>query len=784
LEDNLQQLSYTLQPFFEDEQVEFLKKFWPEKLNLGATKQHSLQIYDKALITKLAQSISDKDKEFTGIPLQIRMLAEVFDEEFKSFYLSEKSEPELPHKLVLGLYGRFIESKYDIYYKEKCKSQSGNVGVEEQRESYLKCMQERNQRLALQALFTGDQVTFWQNDDESTFSDEELARIGIVQRNNDGKPQFIHRTFAEYFVAEFLIKQLTKKSKQHEKVQEFLLNVVLIKEDCQVIRAFLDGLLKKSEKTKEPLREYEEKLDGECYNKQVHAPLEVAKTALHKAANEGNVHIVGFLIQKLCDWAKELQLKPEKLRSKVLLSKNDFGNTAWHLAAEGGQVAILKKLWKWAKELHLKPEELRYELLLSKIKNGYTAWHMAAEGGQVAILEKLWNWANELQIKPEEIRNDVLLSKSENGYTVWHMAAKNGQVKILEKLCNWVKELQLKPEEIRNEVLLSKSKNGYTAWHLAAEGGQVAILEKLWNLAKEPQLKPEEIINGVLLSKNKNGDTAWHLAAERSQIEILEKLWNWAKELQLKRGEIRNKVLMSWNDFGNTAWHLAAERGQVAILKKLWNWAKELQLKREEIRNGVLLSKNKNGETAWDLAAERGHNEILEKLWNWVKEVELKPEEIRTEALLSKNKNGDTACHLASEKGQVEILGKLVNSAKDLKLKPKGIRNKMLSKNKDGDTAGRLAAEGGQFTILKKRWILAKELQLKPDRKGYEALLSKNHYRARPSVLAAETDQVKILEKLPAKKLQLKLKEIRNKGFVKEQGRRHSLRFGSRKRSI
>jgi hypothetical protein len=28
LEDNLQQLSYTLQPFYEVEQVEFLKKFW------------------------------------------------------------------------------------------------------------------------------------------------------------------------------------------------------------------------------------------------------------------------------------------------------------------------------------------------------------------------------------------------------------------------------------------------------------------------------------------------------------------------------------------------------------------------------------------------------------------------------------------------------------------------------------------------------------------------------------------------------------------------------------
>ena len=82
-----------------------------------------------------------------------------------------------------------------------------------------------------------------------------MARIGIAQRNSEGKPQFIHRTFPEYFVAQFLIKQLTEKSKQHKQVQDILLNEVLLKKDFQVIRAFLDGLLKNSKPNKEALRE-------------------------------------------------------------------------------------------------------------------------------------------------------------------------------------------------------------------------------------------------------------------------------------------------------------------------------------------------------------------------------------------------------------------------------------------------------------------------------------------------------------------------------------------------
>jgi hypothetical protein len=79
----------------------------------------------------LAQSISDKDREFTGIPLQTRLLAEAFEEKFKTFYLSENSEPDLPHKLDFpGLYRRFIDRKYDIYYREKCKTVAGNVAIE------------------------------------------------------------------------------------------------------------------------------------------------------------------------------------------------------------------------------------------------------------------------------------------------------------------------------------------------------------------------------------------------------------------------------------------------------------------------------------------------------------------------------------------------------------------------------------------------------------------------------------------------------------------------------
>jgi hypothetical protein len=94
-------------------------------------------------------------------------------------------------------------------------------------------------------LFAEDQVTFLQSYTHSTFLYEEIARIRIVQRNNEGKLQFIQYILLSFFVAEFLIKQLLQETKQNTQVQVNVLNEDLLQRDCRVIRAFLDGLLGK-----------------------------------------------------------------------------------------------------------------------------------------------------------------------------------------------------------------------------------------------------------------------------------------------------------------------------------------------------------------------------------------------------------------------------------------------------------------------------------------------------------------------------------------------------------
>jgi ankyrin repeat protein len=201
-----------------------------------------------------------------------------------------------------------------------------------------------HQQLALQATFTEDQVKYVRISYQSTLSDEELARIGIVQGNSEGKPQFIHRTFAEYFVVEFLIKQLTKETEQHKKVQDFLLNKILLQTDCEVIRAFLDGLLKETQQSVEVLEGFGEKLDKQWKDRAVPGPVRDDKTALHQAAAENNVHIVGFLLDSLKSEEHTTAIR------KMLLATDDDGRTALNLAVRNDSAQALKRYGKGLKQ--------------------------------------------------------------------------------------------------------------------------------------------------------------------------------------------------------------------------------------------------------------------------------------------------------------------------------------------------------------------------------------------------------------------------------------------------
>jgi ankyrin repeat protein len=616
LEDKLGQLSYTLEPFSEENEVEFLTKFWSLKnwlIELDSKEEEKkikLASYAKLLTKKLAHSIGDEEKEFTGIPLQCRMLAEGFDEEVRTFCQSAEPMTELPFKLDLpGLYGRFIERKYDIYQEEKFKAQMNNVVAIEQRKRDLKSLREDYQLLALKVFFKEEQVRQFQNNRKYTFPAKELTRAGIVQVSYEGNLHFIHRTFAEYYVADFLVKQLNEGSNTSQHVQDLLLQDIFLEINYRMIRAFIDGLLSSTKLSKEVLKQYGHQMSN----------WEDGVTVLHVAAREGNANIFAFLLDSV-------QAGEHKdAVNQLLLARDHYGRTAWHLAAEWGNTELLETIWKLAK-CKLKTEEIRNKLLLGIIQGNKTGWQIVARKGKIQVLEKMWEWARE-ELTPGELKNKLFLAKCLLGRTAWQDAALRDNTDFLVKVWEWVKE-EVTPDEFCHKLLLGVDLTGTTVWHNAAEEGNVELLEKLWEWAKH-KLTPGKLKHHILLGKSGWKENAWHMAAEGGNIELQEKLWEWANET-LTSDELNNKLLLGKDSKKRTAWYLAAEQGNVELLEKLWGWAKE-KLTPDKLKNELLFGRAREKKTAWDMAAEQGKKEVLLKLYDWAVDV-LTPDEMRSKS--------------------------------------------------------------------------------------------------------------------------------------------------------
>jgi hypothetical protein len=108
-----------------------------------------------------------------------------------------------------------------------------------------------------------------------------------VQVNCEGKPHFIHRTFGEYYVADYLVNRLTKGNNTSQQVQTFILKDIFLKEYYRVIRVFINELLSMSKPSKEMFKHY---------GNQIHDLGKYAVLILRKAVCEVNTNIIGFLL--------------------------------------------------------------------------------------------------------------------------------------------------------------------------------------------------------------------------------------------------------------------------------------------------------------------------------------------------------------------------------------------------------------------------------------------------------------------------------------------------------
>ncbi|CAD7085819.1 unnamed protein product [Hermetia illucens] len=728
LERGLGMFACTLRQFSKDEQITFLRKFWAKRMKSLKVDQlvessvlsERLSIYANTIIQKQSDTISDKHLEFTGIPLQLRFLAEIFEENeeecdwqgCKEFIGSTNAIPKLPERLnVFDLYRKFIEKKYFIYRKDKMRQDMTNEATKIESLDSFKTFMKQHQKLALYA-------TFDKEDLEVLLSacgdfDEEMEEIvtymdriesgremrGIVNQIVNGRPHFIHRTISEYFVADYLGTTFVRKV-QHRSLHELLLTKILPSViEFRPIRAFFEAWLS-SEKHR--ISSSTKKIFAASI---VDVWLKNEKKAnfLHVACEEGFTETVSFICECLRD-------NVELLREMVNSASGE--RTMLYQASLANNLDIIKILVKCGADVNTRVY-------------GHTVFQSAVGQGRFQICK----W---LATPKEEGGPDADIdTKAELGRTTFDSAVHRGDLDF----CKWLIERGLKFNSNDNvgrtplhgavlsghlhiaQWLISIGadktecdKRGRNILHYACMTGQLNIVKWLVTPIDESGCGMD------IHHKDNAGMSVLHTASTASNLDLLEWFLDQGFEIN------------STDNAGRTPLHLAAHLGHLRVVQ--WLVKKGADPKAVTHTGLTVLhlaaNANKPATCEWlleqgldpytanhnnifpiQMAAVKGHLEIVQKLL------------FGKNPTYASHQNGDTLLHFAASSGKIPICEWL--------LQHEGIKKAGLHINSSGRDGGKMIQIATQTNLKLLKWLISNGADINcRDNNGYTVL----HYAA------------------------------------------------------
>jgi len=504
LEDIVKKLAFTLQPFKPENKIQFLKQYWNEVIKIS--KRRNLQIFAEELLTLCSQNFSDKDGEFTGIPLQMKMLGEAFVKEAEEYCLSGKVN--LPERFnLLYLFRKFTEKKWDIYFSEKNAMDISKPEVKSDKESYL----EKHMIAALISLFSLSEDNellgaINRSDLEQTkkfLLSGRVQHFGIITHTSDGKPHFIHRCFAEYFAAKWFTDNFTK-------CEDFISDI-LFGSTYEVTRNIFDRMLAEDSEIhcailSNDISAVEEFLKRET---DINISDKGGRTALHLAASYNSP-----LTQKLLSGPG---VNANKLDGVLKWTPLRFADRTKSWMA----MDILLRNGAYFNDIVLprpnsKSQECGQEVL----------WECASKG-HTKLLEFMLICGSDVNAVVEVPEN--LQRKS----TLLHIALLWGQVEVVRFLVD------------RRADINIRNANNDTALHCAAHLGSLDIIKLLLD-------------KGISVNvTNTQQNTPLHIAAVRGNLEATIAL------------VARGAALNSTNVTGHTPLMLAAYSGKLEVVRYL-----------------------------------------------------------------------------------------------------------------------------------------------------------------------------------------------------------------------
>ncbi|XP_023022499.2 dynein axonemal assembly factor 10 isoform X2 [Leptinotarsa decemlineata] len=448
LEEKLNVSSFKLELFSPEDQIHFLTKYWRTNLGLDESDSSRCELYARRLMAKLNCSIGHASWSFIGIPLQTKMIGDIFQQGgrqgiFKwqgcrEFLKSQSADVELTEDInVSKLYQMFVAKKGEIYIDKKCN----DIGTVEEivNEHYHRSLQV-HKKIALQTLIDPERCQLFAVYRDANAPDEDtLQAMGIVHKI-DGSWIFTHQTFAEYFMASCLWDELDSGNYNWQFLH-FLLGHVFVSTEFSVVRSFFENHLANEQVSKDILEA--------CGSAVGQIPWNESKNIV-RLAEEGRINTLKLILEKSSNHSYLLQIEEVSgvtalhAASKFLLvteylvekgadvnKKTSAGQSVLHDAVLQNSVDVVTFLMAKGAEID------------AKLRDGRTPLHLAAEkdSGDVAQLLIHSNTDKE--------------AREQNQKTPLHVAAENNSVRVAELLIDGGADVA------------ARTRNGRTAMDLA-----------------------------------------------------------------------------------------------------------------------------------------------------------------------------------------------------------------------------------------------------------------------------------------------------------------------------
>ncbi len=224
LETSLGVIAYDILPFNLQNQVDYLARFWSP--NVAELENASTASYALIYLKEIKKSFRKNDEAMTGIPLLCLLIAEVYANKVHFYSTTGTKNINLPFKIA-KMYQNFVEQRIN----------TATLTDDEKNHVQLYHIWAAVKLIFPTEGFHKDKI--FANVDQ-IMATGAVLKIGVIQFKSNSRFEFIHRTFAEFFVAEYCSGKLQSTAL---KPKTFIRNVFKVSDKTETLFASILNLL-------------------------------------------------------------------------------------------------------------------------------------------------------------------------------------------------------------------------------------------------------------------------------------------------------------------------------------------------------------------------------------------------------------------------------------------------------------------------------------------------------------------------------------------------------------